>query len=230
MHRVLCARRELFGARKSDGWFGLRQLRHRLYEHGFEFVGWIVRWAMSERNRPMHEAKQVCGRAKPSVWTWVLTWSFLALGAGVFASGCGVSAEQICNVKCSCEGCNQAELDDCVSDVNATVQKAQNLGCSSQYADWLSCVEEEAECRNGDTFAWDGCDIEEDALSACGGYDACTQAAEKMCNECGVGCGDPPPSGCSGRTECLSKCTIAATCDEIFNSTGTFASCSAGCP
>lgn len=178
----------------------------------------------------MHVGVRNAHASKPRVFTWILAWSLLGLGASIAAGGCTVSAEEICNLKCSCEGCSQAEQDDCLSDVNATVTKADELGCSSQYADWLTCVEEEAECRNGDTFAWDGCEIEEDALAACGGDNPCTSAATKLCDECMTSCSEPDSSGCTGRTACLSECVLSATCDEITTTSGAYAACIAACP
>ena len=178
----------------------------------------------------MSDEKLRKNAAKPTLWTWLLAWSVLAFGAGVVSSGCSVSADVICSVKCNCEGCSQAQRDDCVSDVNATVQKAADLGCSTQYQDWLNCVDEEAECRNGETFAWDGCEIEEDALAECGGGNPCTAAAKKLCNECGSACTDPDPTVCTGRTACLSQCVVDATCDEINSGSGKYSSCTAACP
>lgn len=175
------------------------------------------------------EARQT-NSPKPRVFTWLLAWSILGVGASFLGAGCSVSADEICNVKCSCEGCSQAEHDDCVADVNETVAKAEDLGCSAQYSDWLGCVEEEAECRNGDTFAWDGCEIEEDALAACGGGNNCTSAAKKLCDECMTSCSEPDSSGCTGRTACLSGCVLQATCDEIATTSGAYSDCIAGCP
>jgi len=175
-------------------------------------------------------ADQPASIMKPRVLTWLLAWSFVGLGTSLVAGGCSVSPEEICNLKCSCEGCSQAEQDDCIADVTDTVAKAQNLGCSTQYSDWLGCVEQEAECRNGDTFAWDGCEIEEDALSACGGENPCTAAAKKLCDECSTSCAEPDSSGCTGRTACLSTCVLNATCDEIITSSGPYAECVAACP
>lgn len=169
-------------------------------------------------------------QAKPTLWTWLLAWSVIGLGSGVFASGCGVSADEICEVKCNCQGCSEEQRDDCVADVDATVAKAENLGCSTEYSTWLSCVEQEAECRNGDTFTWDGCEIEEDALAKCGGSDACAAAAKKLCNECNFSCTEPDPSACSGRNECLSACIVNATCEEIATSATNYSTCVNACP
>jgi hypothetical protein len=184
---------------------------------------------MSVENMPRIEARNAIV-PKARVITWLLAWSLLGLGTGLAAGGCSVSPQTICNLKCSCEGCSEAQLDDCVSDVSATVTKAEGLGCSTQYADWLSCVDEEAECLNGDTFKWDGCEIEEDALSACSGENTCLVAANKLCNECKSSCSEPDPSGCTGRTACVSACIVKTPCDEIINSSASFNECVAACP
>ena len=185
---------------------------------------------MSGGKMPNLATKQRVRQAKPTLWTWLLATSVLGLGMGVFASGCSVSAQEICDIKCNCEGCSQEQHDDCVADVNATVTKAESLECSTQYSNWLSCVEQEAECRNGATFAWDGCEIEEDALNECGGSDACTAAAQKLCDECKFSCSDPDPSACTGRNECLSACVVNATCEEIATSGMDYSTCVAACP
>ena len=185
---------------------------------------------MSGKKVPTREAKRTVRQAKPTLWTWLLASSIMALGTGVFAGGCSVSAEEICDIKCNCEGCSQEQHDDCVADVNATVTKAEGLGCSTQYSNWLSCVEQEAECRNGATFAWDGCEIEEDALNQCGGGDSCSAAAKKLCDECKFSCSDPDPSACNGRNECLSACVVNATCEEIATSAFDYSTCVNACP
>jgi len=147
-------------------------------------------------------------------------WIGLALGLAFVqsASGCGADADDICALKCNCEGCSEAERNDCLSDIEATTKLAADYGCTDQYADWLTCVDQEAECRDGKTFAWDGCDIEEDALAECGGGDACTAAAKKLCDECNFSCADPDPKTCTGQYECLSKCIVNASCSEIASS------------
>lgn len=177
----------------------------------------------------MREAKKL-GWSKRGVWAWLGAWSAMTLSMGTFASGCGVSSDEVCEIKCTCEGCSQEQRDDCISDVEATVEKAEGLGCSTQYTDWLNCVVQEAECRDGETFAWDGCDIEEDALAECGGGDACTAAAKKLCDECKFSCSDPDPATCTGRNECLSACIVNATCEEIATSSSAYSSCVAACP
>ncbi len=221
MRCALCVVRKLQRPREYPTGFGLRAVRGRLFEHQFVLLYWIFGWTMNNRNVSKRGSK---------LGTWLLTSLVLGFGGGVVASGCGVTSEEICNVKCNCEGCTEAQHEDCISDVDATVEKAANLGCSDQYADWLSCVETEAECRNGEEFAWDGCEIEEDALTACSGENACVQAADKICNECGGSCEQTDGSGCSGRTECVSRCVLAATCTEVTTQTGAFASCMLQCP
>ena len=91
-------------------------------------------------------------------------WLGIGLGLATFGGGCSPSAEDICDLKCNCEGCSDKQYDDCVADIEDTTAKAKEYGCEDEYGDWLGCIDKEAECRSGDEFAWDGCDIEEDAL------------------------------------------------------------------
>jgi hypothetical protein len=146
---------------------------------------------------------------------WFLTLSALGLGLSLGAGGCGTSASDICDLLCACQGCSEKERDQCLADGESAIADADNQGCSSEYSDYLACVEREAECRNGQEFRWDGCDVEKGALAKCDGGDACRQAATKLCNECNFSCTDPDPSLCNGQYECQSKCIAAATCEEI---------------
>lgn len=161
----------------------------------------------------------------------LFAWVGLGLGLSAIAGACTPSAQDICDLRCNCEGCSDAQYDDCVADIEDTKAKAKDYGCSSQYGDWLSCIDKEAECRNGDKFAWDGCEIEEDALAECGGGDSCKAAAKKLCNECNFSCADPDPSSCTGTYECQSKCMLNASCSDIASpSPGTaYFDCISGC-
>ncbi|MRG96492.1 hypothetical protein [Polyangium spumosum] len=171
---------------------------------------------------------------RPSPLTRLGAWLALGVGLATFAGsagGCGPSAADICDLKCACEGCNEAERDDCIADVNDTVAQAESRGCADPYDAWLVCVESEAECRDGETFTFDGCDIEEDALAACGGGNQCSAAAKKLCDECNFVCAEPDPDKCTGRYACESACIVNATCEEIASKTpgGTFDTCMQGC-
>ncbi len=171
---------------------------------------------------------------RPSLPARMGAWLVLGVGFTFFAGaagGCGPAASDICDLKCECEGCSEAERDDCIADIEATVTLAESKGCSDQYSAWLVCVESEAECRSGEEFTWDGCDIEEDALAECGGGDPCSAAAKKLCNECNFVCTEPDPDKCTGQYACESQCIVNATCEEIASPTpgGAYATCRMGC-
>ncbi|MDC0747736.1 hypothetical protein [Polyangium mundeleinium] len=171
---------------------------------------------------------------RPSPLARLGAWLALGVGFASFAGsagGCGPGASDICELKCACQGCTEAERDDCISDIESTVTLAESKGCSDKYDAWLVCVESEAECRDGETFAFDGCDIEEDALAECGGGNQCTAAAKKLCSECNFVCSDPDPDKCTGQFACESACIVNATCAEIASPTpgGTFDTCMKGC-
>jgi len=161
-------------------------------------------------------------------------WFTLGVGLASFAGsagGCDPGASDICDLKCECEGCTEAERDACLADIDGTVTVAEEKGCSDQYNAWLVCVESEAECREGTKFAFDGCDIEEDALADCGGGNQCTAAAKKLCAECNFVCAEPDPDKCVGQYACESACIVNAPCTEIASPTpgGAFETCMNGC-
>ncbi len=79
--------------------------------------------------------------------------------------GCG-GASGYCDALCECEGCSDAEYDDCIDDIEDAQKLADDEGCSAQGDDLLSCVNAEAECRDGDLDA-DGCSTEQKALQNC---------------------------------------------------------------
>jgi hypothetical protein len=162
---------------------------------------------------------------------WVGASSALAALIAIGVGGCGTSASDLCDVICACEGCNEEERDACISKGESAVTDADDKGCRDEYVNYLACVEAEAECTEADKFTFDGCDIEEDALATCGGGNACKAAATKLCDECNFSCSDPDPSQCNGQYECLSKCMLSATCEEIASQTpgSAYASCVQGC-
>jgi hypothetical protein len=162
----------------------------------------------------------------------LLTLAFAAAPA-FLPMGCSNPAADVCDMFCECEGCTQAEYDDCVGQGEGAVTEAEDAGCSSQYEDYLTCVAEEAECRDDEHFEYDGCVVEKETLSKCGniGLNPCDDAAQKLC-DCQLSC-DSGPTGdqCTGQIECQSRCIAAATCSDIINqpSGSTYDNCLSGC-
>lgn len=88
----------------------------------------------------------------------------IAIGSMLLA-GCG-GAAAYCDSYCDCEGCSDAEYDDCIDDIEDQQKLADDQGCADQADDYLSCVNSEAECRDGRLDA-DGCVTEFEAVVKC---------------------------------------------------------------
>jgi hypothetical protein len=142
------------------------------------------------------------------------------------APGCGgPSIGAYCDKACECVGCNDKQRDECTDAVGDAKKKAEDDGCSDQFNDYLSCVNEELECKN-DQLNADGCESEAKAFGKCSGgsgfgKNGCEKLADKVAalyEKCGV---DPGQSQggdtqCSGAQEaqaqCLSPCVDIIPC------------------
>lgn len=90
------------------------------------------------------------------------------LGAlGLVSTGCGYSASDYCNDACDCEGCSDQELDECIDTFEDQYDDAVNEGCEEQADEYLSCLGDEAECRDGGNFDADGCEDEASTVAKC---------------------------------------------------------------
>ena len=65
-------------------------------------------------------------------------------------TSCGVSVEDLCEDMCDCEGCSDAELDECIEEGEAFEEAVDYYGCSSEFEDYMECIDDNAECLNGD--------------------------------------------------------------------------------
>lgn len=84
-------------------------------------------------------------------------------------SGCGATAETLCEEYCNCEGCAASGDDsqeDCVDEVIAYEGFASDLDCDAEFSTWFDCLDAEATCE-GDHFETDMCDPQEDELQRC---------------------------------------------------------------
>jgi hypothetical protein len=68
------------------------------------------------------------------------------------------------------------------------------------------------------------------AVVTCSGEDSCEEAYHKL-EECGIGDSGEPRSCQSDKEECIAKCVIQSTCDDIMGVTeeGDYEQCLAAC-
>lgn len=89
------------------------------------------------------------------------------------APGCGgsVSAAELCEKACDCQGsCPDEALDECVTQLERAQETADDVGCGSEYDDYLGCIDELLDTCSTDIE--DSCGAEASALQSCasGGF------------------------------------------------------------
>ena len=91
------------------------------------------------------------------------------LAAGAEAVGCGTSAGSICDEVCDCQGCSDADYDDCIDEIEDAEGDAEDEGCEDEFDTYLDCLDEELACRDNDQIDADGCEDEGKELAECMG-------------------------------------------------------------
>ncbi len=72
----------------------------------------------------------------------------------------------LCEAICDCTGCSEDELAECTDDIDDQEKEADDAGCSDQADEYLSCLNEQVECRDSKVDL-DGCDTAEKSLDNC---------------------------------------------------------------
>jgi hypothetical protein len=96
-----------------------------------------------------------------------IAYSLMTVVALASLSGCGPSASGYCEDKCDCTGCSDNELDECVDNLEDLERSAEDEGCDDQWDDYLTCLDDELECRSGGTVDEDGCERKFLTLLSC---------------------------------------------------------------
>jgi len=91
-----------------------------------------------------------------------LVLSMLAFGL----PACRTDAEAVCDLKCDCEGCSNAMLDDCYYSADSKEREADRAGCLDLWEDLKACEYDTGVCRsNAD---WDtNCSVEKQRWENC---------------------------------------------------------------
>ena len=161
------------------------------------------------------------------------------------ATGCGGAdtvnidpVSSICQDICACTRCTRNDLAACEDNTNASWAAANEIGCSGEFQDVVTCVSAHVTCDQGQAVIL-GCDAEQVALDSCtGGLDPfqpslCELAADALDAKyaaCRVQ--RPPtraPSVCTdavGQTlDCVTTCYEAASCAYLQCDDGDVAAC-----
>jgi hypothetical protein len=76
-------------------------------------------------------------------------------------SGCGNQIDDLCERSCECEGC---DAEECKEQAKELEELADAFGCGGAYDAFIDCVDDTAECVDGDFQPDDSC---QDELDAC---------------------------------------------------------------
>lgn len=83
----------------------------------------------------------------------------------LLAPGCSTSGEDICDLRCDCQGCSNREYDDCVYAYDRDLDDAERFGCADLYDELIACQDDTGRCHGRD---WDtNCGRERDDLNRC---------------------------------------------------------------
>jgi hypothetical protein len=137
------------------------------------------------------------------------------IAGAVAVVGCGSSASSLCSELCDCEGCSEAEQEDCVDEIEDSEKRAADAGCEQQFDELVDCLDDQLECRDGGIDA-DGCEPEAEDLAECSDFEV-TGPAGSVCDRAVDICGaveEPQEFECTGAVQCVSQCIVAAnSCD-----------------
>lgn len=93
------------------------------------------------------------------------TSALVAFAASIL--GCSSLAEDLCDAQCECEGCSDADYEDCVVGYDQDESAADRRDCLDLYDDLVACRDDTGVCRGAD-FETD-CKPERGRLKNCVG-------------------------------------------------------------
>lgn len=79
---------------------------------------------------------------------------------------CRTDAEAVCDDKCACEGCSNAQVDDCYYDAQNKEREADAKGCLDYYDELKACEYDTAFCKSNAEFET-SCKAEKERYDNC---------------------------------------------------------------
>jgi hypothetical protein len=90
----------------------------------------------------------------------------LALAAAFTAAACGPAPETLCKRLCDCGSCAAQEEEGCAESLGDAEKEASDGDCGAEYDAYVSCLDENLECKGGAADTSD-CEDEHEALVEC---------------------------------------------------------------
>ena len=145
---------------------------------------------------------------------------FLGL-AGLIGSACATATEapretslasEACEAQCDCTGCTDDQVTKCEEDLEKVEETANDEGCDDELEDYLSCVDDDAQCIGG-FFDTTVCTAFQSSLMSCLGTGTCAYQGDGKCDEPeGTGLCAEGTDGSDCTTTCVT--TYNGICDE----------------
>ncbi len=79
---------------------------------------------------------------------------------------CSTDAESVCELKCECEGCGNAALDDCYFKAEDESIEADRRGCLDFWDDLQACEYDTGRCDSSSNWKT-SCDYEKKRWDSC---------------------------------------------------------------
>src|SRR5262249_33101529 len=114
---------------------------------------------------------------------------------------------------CECSGCDAADHDQCVSEVEEATREVANEGCDVQLDKYVTCLADAFTCK-GAVTRWPSCGTQAKALSHCTtsakSYELPVQGIA-----CRTACGPAPPANILGKAD-SSRDGCIASCNRFY--------------
>ncbi len=152
--------------------------------------------------------------------TWMGWGAAIAWSSALWMAGCGTTAADYCFAACDCMSCDEAQLAQCTSDVEAGLARAGE--CASALRDYLGCLTTQRQCEYipGDART---CQAEFEGLFKCTGGKAiasgiatCEMETHRFSLrqiECHLPCGDSYSCTFAARAPQLCQDPAVAKCE-----------------
>ena len=85
----------------------------------------------------------------------------------VTSAGCTSLSDDLCQLKCDCEGCSDNQRDECAIEETSHVDQSDVYGCADLHDEYTQCVVDHPLCEGADFKDPDICRDAKDRRNSC---------------------------------------------------------------
>ena len=124
---------------------------------------------------------------------------------------CGASIDDLCQKVADCTGQDE-DIDECIKEGEELEDRADEVGCGSEFNDFVDCAHDTFECKGKDG-GFD-CDAEILSLGTCAG-NVFEDDDDGPTSSCGVSCDGNGNCNCTAGPNSGQACCNEGTCEGI---------------